>query len=325
MTFRGFSGFAMVLMASLSLLAGEPAVPQVASSSAGPPPLPSPRSPVDAFRELLALDKTARVQALTNRSAAVQQRLLEKVAEYERMSPEARELRLRATEVRWYLVPLLKMPAAQRPALTATVPAELQKLVSDRLVWWDLLPPGAQRELIENELALDYVTQAGEISEDQKQRLLGSLPPDQREKLEASIQRWQAMPAAERQRLFQYVNRFFELTAQEKQKALGTLSVAERQQMENTLAAFGKFSREQRLQCIRSFGKFATMSAVQRQQFLKNAERWSALAPDERQTWRDVVRRLPEMPPLPPGFGIETPPMPPARNVKPPGLATNGG
>ena len=113
-----------------------------------------------------------------------------------------------------------------------------------------------------------------------------------------------------RRELLDRFNQFFDLTPKEKQMALDSLSEAERRQMEKTLRAFSRLPKEQRSQCIQSFKKFAGMSVEEREQFLKNAERWRLMSPDERQAWRDVVARLPELPPTPPG--LESPPPAPA-------------
>jgi predicted Fe-S protein YdhL (DUF1289 family) len=322
----GFSafGFGLALLLSVRGFAAAPNAPP--PLPAAPPPLPSPRSPVDFFRELLAMSGTERSAALSNRPPEIRARLLAKVREYELMPVDLRELRLRATDLRYYLLPLMRLPPAQRPALAVTVPPESRKLVADRLQQWDLLPPDAQRELLENELALDYFTQAQTPDPAQQRRLLESLPAAQRERLEADIARWQAMPGDERQRLFERVKKFFDLTAQEQEKALRTLSSAERRQMEQTQEMFEKLPREQRVQCIRSFWKFAGMSAVERLEFLKSAARWSAMSPGERQAWRELVRKLPDMPPPPPGFGSDPPPpLPPVPSGRVPAMATNGG
>jgi predicted Fe-S protein YdhL (DUF1289 family) len=252
--------------------------------------------------------------ALTNRPPEVRERLLKKVEEYAALSPEARELRLRATELRWYLVAQMKLPLAQRPPLETSVPADLRKLVADRLQQWDLLPPDAQRELLDNELALDYFSQVQSADATPPQQLLENLSPAQQQRVEADIARWQSMPAAERERLFERVRHFFELTPKEQQKALASVSAAERAQIDETLRAFRDLPREQRGQCIRSFAKFAGMGAAERQQFLQNAERWGEMSPTERQAWRDLVRKLPLTPPLPPGLTTSLlPPLPPAR------------
>src|ERR1019366_7847670 len=79
-----------------------------------PPPLPPAQSPISFFRDLLAMNGAERKQALTNRSPEGQKLILDKVREYESLPPDERELRLRVTELRWYLVPLMTAPATNR-------------------------------------------------------------------------------------------------------------------------------------------------------------------------------------------------------------------
>jgi len=49
-----------------------------------------------------------RNHSLTNRTPEARARILAKVREYQVLGPDERELRLRATELRWYLTPLLR-------------------------------------------------------------------------------------------------------------------------------------------------------------------------------------------------------------------------
>ena len=48
--------------------------------------------------------------------------------------------------------------------------------------------------------------------------------------------------------------------------------------------------------------------AAERQQFLKNADRWKSMKPEERQAWRNIVENAELMPPD--GFGSLMPPPP---------------
>jgi hypothetical protein len=87
--------------------------------------------------------------------------------------------------------------------------------------------------------------------------------------------------------------------------------------MEKTLRSYSALTSAQRAQCIRSFQKFAELSLPDRQLFLKNAERWKRMSPDERQEWRDLVSQLPlipvdPMPPMPTRIppSIKRPPLP---------------
>jgi hypothetical protein len=268
------------------------------------------QSPVDLFRQLLAMTPAEQKELLANRPPEHQRRILAKVREYESLRPNQRELRLRATELRWYLLPLLQMPPTNRAPQLAAIPGEERKLVEARLREWDKLPAETRRELLDNEATLSYFTQLESSTGEQKQALLQNLSPARRHKLEAGIAQWRALPETRRRKMYDRFNQFFDLTPREKEKSLGTLSEAERQQMEKTLGRFNRLPPNQRTACIQAFAQFTSLSLAERQQFLKNAEKWRLMSPDERQNWRDLVQTLPEvkMPPLPPGF---TPPLPP--------------
>jgi hypothetical protein len=280
------------------------------------PPMPHLKSPVDLFRELLAMTPAGRKNYLTNRPPAVRARILAKVREYEALDPNERELRLRATELRWYLLPLLHESPTNRAAQLAAIPDDLRALVNSRLMQWDILPPPFQKEFFESERTLRYFTHVDPSSSP-------PLPPGhgwQHGPQEPDLAHWDALSEDQRQKVTAQFNQFFELTPMEKKKTLKTLSDAERQQMEKTLETFGKLPSAQRRQCIRAFTEFSGMSAQEKQDFLKNAQHWSQMSPKERQTWRDLVTHVPEWPPLPPALIM--PPMPPDFH---PALATNHG
>ena len=299
--------------------------PAVSAATTNPdlPPIPVARSPVELFRELLVMPSGERKQALAIRPPGARERILEKLGEYQILPFEEREYRLRATELRWYLLPLLNTPATNHAAQLESIPADIRPLVESRLTQWELLPPSFQQELLANEEARRYLTQPEFNTPAQREKLLATLPPDRRALLEAGIGRLQALPEAERTRTLAQFNQFFDLTDREKEKALRTLSDAERRQMEKTLEHFGQLTREQRSQCLRAFAQFATLSLPERQLFLKNAERWSQMSPGERQAWRELVSKVPDWPPMPPLI-IPSPPMPPSSQPRGVLVVTNG-
>lgn len=245
-----------------------------ARTNAGPP-LPTAKSPVDSFRTLLMMPADEQQKLLVTRPPEIRQRILEKIEEYRSLTAEERELRLQATELRWYLTPLLSLPATNRAAQLARIPQPTRDLVEARLRHWTLLPPPLRQVLLTNQQAMSFLTGGASTN-------AVPTPAD-----------------ALRHRIQQTVERFFELTEKEKQKTLGSFSEAERLQMEKTLAAFEQLTPAQRARCVRSFTKFATLSAEERQEFLKNAERWSQMSPTEREAWRELVSRAPILPPLP--------------------------
>jgi hypothetical protein len=263
--------------------------------------LPGPRSPVDLFRQLLAMTPDEREAFLTNRPPQIREGILAKVGEYEALDPDERELRLRATELRWYLLPLMQAAPDQRAARLAQVPADMRDLVQFRLGEWIILPPALQQEFWENERALRYFA---DVDVKNNPTLRQIAPPG------SDLARWSALTEDQREKITASVKQFFELTPDEKQAALGTLSDAERQQMEKTLQVFDQLPPNQREECTRAFAKFAGLSAAEKQEFLKNAERWSQMSPADRQAWRDLVVNVPAWPPLP-SSAVAPPPLPP--------------
>jgi hypothetical protein len=257
------------------------------------------QSPVDFFRQLLALTPDERNAFLTNRPPEIRARILAKVAEYEALTPNERELRLRATELRWYLMPLLRESPTNRAERLALIPPDVREIVQDRLTEWSILPPTLQEEFLEHEHILRYFARM-DMSNNPAENS-GRAPS------EAERTRWNALPEPEQRQVLAGFNQFFDLTPDEKQAALNTLSEAERRQMGKTLQAFDKMPPDQRAECVNAFAKFASMSEREKTEFLKNAERWSAMSPAERQAWRDLVVNVPQWPPLPNGFVVPIP------------------
>ncbi len=290
-----------------------------------PPPLVAQKSPVDMFRNLLAMTPGERRQSLSNRPPEVQKKLLSKLREYESLKPDEREVRLRTTELQWYLQPLMSLPPTNRTPRLAMIPAEMRQLVEERLGRWDLLPPPMQEELLNHEMTARYFTQLESATTEQKQKILAQMSPERRTKLEAGLDHWRELSVDQRDKTLAAFTAFFEMTPPEKQKALGSLSAAEQQQMEKTLQTYAGLPPAQRAQCLRSFEKFAGMSLADRQAFLKNAERWKLMSPEERESWRTLVRFAPMMPPSP--SPVPLPPrLPTPKKLARPGsaVATNG-
>jgi hypothetical protein len=257
------------------------------------------KSPVQFFRELLAMSAADQAKFLEKRSAQDRKRIEAKLEEYASLDADQRELRLQATELHWYLSPLLKSSREEQARRLGQIPPEMRKLVEERLDLWRILPPPLTEELIEYERVMEFFAQPGSGAKAQRERVLATLPSRGRTQLEAGISRWQAMPESQRQLLLNHFNQFFDLNEQEKEKALRTLSDSERQQMDRTLQEFEKLPRNQRTLCIQSFQRFTSMSLPERELFLRNAELWKDLSPEERKAWRDLVKEVPDWPPLP--------------------------
>jgi hypothetical protein len=292
----------LVLSTGFCAQAADAPATSIAADAPKPSVLPPPplKCPIEMFRNLLARSPGERERLLTNKPPVLRKRILEKVREYEAMRPDERALRLKSTELRWYLRQLMPLSAEDRAAQLAALPETDRQMVADRLKLWDLLPPDLQRQVLQ-----DSPTN----SPPSPVPLAVSTPPEDAEGPVRRIAEWNAMPAEQRQEMFQRFEQFFELTEAEKEKTLHVLSGAEIAQMQRALQTFGKLQPARQQRCLQSFPKFAGMSEDERREFLENAERWKEMSPTERQVWRNLVSRLPA-PPVPPGLGVPLPPFP---------------
>jgi hypothetical protein len=249
------------------------------------------KSPVAMFRELLNMQPAERTKTLANRSEEVRKRILAKIREYQSLKPDELELRLKVTELGYYLRPLMQTPATNRPVQIALIPAGYRELVQVRLEKWDSLAPETRRKLLQNEAAIRALTEVTNGVSTNAARLRWVM-------LQHTINNWNQLPLKERQELTNKFDDLFQLKPTEIQRAAKILSPDERAQISATLQKFGNLTANQRAQCIQSFEKLAAMSPNERQLFFKNAERWEIMTPRERDEWRKLVETAPSLPPV---------------------------
>ena len=278
-----------------------PAAPVQSAIVAQPPSIPS--SPVQVFRDMLAMTPAQRVKAMEGRQPKTREFLASKLKEFEALKPEERENRLRMMELRSQLLPLMSMAPSNRVLRIQELSERDRPLIEERLRLWDKLSPEQQRDVLECEPALQAFASTGRRS---TSSLVSPLSTNQQQRINTSTTYLINLHPGKRAELYQNFQRFFELSDKEKAKALDsiqTLSEAEREQMERTLDTFERLPRAQREQCIEGFQKFTALSREEQGQFLRSAARWQAMSARDRQIWRSLVERkaLPQPPP-PPGL-----------------------
>jgi len=244
-------------------------------------------SPVELFRMLLATNAGGREAWLAAKPPASRANIEAKLREYEAMLPEQRDQKLRASQLSWYLPPLMKMPATNRAAVLAVIPEEDRKVVEMRLGQLIILPPPILNQLITNQSLL-RMFDAGPMS---GSNVLTQVSADQRRLAEQVYPVWK---------------RLLELPPSDRAKPLAKLTSADRANMEMALNKIGKLSPEERAQAYAGFKKFAELSASEREAFLNSAQRWRAMSEREREVWRNMTAILQR-----PASGVPIPPLPP--------------
>lgn len=272
----------------------------VLARAAEPADGPARRNPVAAFRILLAMRSDARATELAARPARVREVLSTRLREYDTLTPAEREARLRATELHYYLHPLLNTIPSTRAAQLATVPESFRPLVEERLAAWDKLPAEIQREVLTNERLLQAMTRPAVPN------AFPPLPPGLVPAVPDNVTRWQALDTKQREQLLDNFTHYFRLDDRAKTKVVAALPEPKRAEATRTLGEFEQLSADERAACLNALKKLGQMTQAEQAQFYANAEQWKKMSESERTAWRKVVI---EFPPLPPGAGL--PPVPP--------------
>lgn len=264
------------------------------------PEPPARVSPVATFRQLLALSPTDRTAALDRRPASQRELLRTRLADYEALPAEQRELRLQATDLYWHLQQLMVRSSAEREDLLRAAPRELLPILTERLALWDRLPESDRRTLQQHETAIRYFARWRGVPKPPP--LPGpsvGTAPAVSFRLQAELDRLQELPADERDRAVENWRQFFDAPGPRAARALQAMSEPEREEMQEVLRKFRALPPTQRQTCIDSFARLANLPPVERAEFLRRAERWESLPAPERAAWRRLVGMLPPLPPIP--------------------------
>lgn len=272
-----------------------------------PPTLPPAPSPIQYFRRLLEAPAAEREQLLAGKSPEHRRVLTNSVRIYLALTPEDRDSRLRAMELRHYLTPLMHLPATNRALGLQIVPESYRAIVQEKLDYFDRLSPEMRQQLLDRGILIPVLPT--------RSYPVRGYTSNQLAAVDAAAKQWQSFSGAKRAEITANFERLFNVSRDEKDKALRPLplSDAERGQIEKALEKFARLQPAERQVVVKSFDKFAGLSPEERRQFLRNAEAWQKMSSEDRQRWRFLVNNLPPLPPLPPGFGL--PPMPPMPKI----------
>lgn len=262
---------------------------------------PIPPSPIEDFRRWLTMDAADLERELAAYPPEKQVILRRKIESYRAMRPGDRDVRLQLLELRWYLQPLMSVTATNRGSYLDMIPTHLHEAIKARLRHWDNLSENTRREILADQKKREMATRYYVLP----RRTAIAPPPfptDQAPvppQLQAHFRRWEDKSPSARAKISAHLSSFMQLPKEEQLEALNTFSETERQEMQRTLDAFADLTPEARRACVDSFRKFATMSREERNSFLRNAARWQQLTPQERAAWRDIVEKVPPIPPMP--------------------------
>ncbi len=301
------AGWSVGVNAQAQGATGTVAPPAVRRPNAARPPQPVESTPVDYFRQLLAAKGEDRERLLATRPAAQHAQFRAILQEYERCSPEERERRLQALELRYRITAILRLAPEARTQAVTRLSEAARPLVQERLNYWNQLAPDVQRDLLGNERLMRVVTSVspGRTAAVRGGAALGS---NELGRVEAAVRDWNKLPEGKRVAAEDAFRKVFESGDAPSVEGKAWTEM-EQDEMRRALARFKHLSPIQRSICIRNVPKLAGMSPAERAEFLRSAEEWREMTPEERQAWKNMVKRSPVLPPFPPGFRTQ-PPLP---------------
>ena len=146
---------------------------------------------------------------------------------------------------------------------------------------------------------------------------LAQIPPEDRALVEYRMREWDRLaPEVQKQLLENEATiRYFTELRDSQGYRTNTISAARRDKLERGIQQWQALVEADRQ-------RIANLSLEERHQFLKNAERWELMTPDERQAWRELVKSIPLLP-----SNVRTAPVPPTPPPRPrtAAVATKGG
>ena len=281
-----------------------------ASSVSGPPSpikLPVPPSPVDRLRELLRLDQEARARELAKKPVTSRRVIENSLKELDMLTPQQQQVRLRLMELRWEMSRVLSQAPTNRAISLMFIREDDRKLVTERLNYWDKLPFDLQKAVLENEAMLSYFISGQVRSTTELTNRLGDFPPSIRTNLARVMKQWGELTPDQQQKIYANFREVFGLDARDQEKIFRQASLEQGQQIQKVLKSLQKMPPQEQQRCMDSLRKFTSMTVEERAQFLRNAERWQKMPEEDRKKWRTLVRAVPPLPPLPPGFFGQSP------------------
>jgi hypothetical protein len=266
-----------------------------------PPVAASASAVTDLWRRVLAMDDAQREAFISSKPAASQAFLRSKVQEFLVLPPEKREMRLRALELRAYMLPLMRLPAPARAQQIEQLPSDKRSDVKKRLLTWDIMPPQLQKDVLENEAAIRLVMESGNRNAS-REELLAAVAPARRAEMETNLIRWNEISPAQQDQMVSNFERYFGQPLEERGKALRTLNEGDLAIITPTLNKLERMPDGERDRVLDGIRKFKSLPPAAQKDFVRAAAKWQAMTDKDRQLWRQLVTTIHARsgPPMPP-------------------------
>jgi hypothetical protein len=280
-----------------------------ASSSAGQPQLPDQTqdtsldrffnqpSPVEKFRLLLEASSSELNSELDAYPEETRSRISVKIEEYRKLSVEKRRQKLTATELRWYLPPLLNADQVTRDFHLRKLEPGLAEVIHQRLMTWDSLPEDLKSSSSKSNLIIGHLSKAPSInpplptpSAPGTVTTAPSLPTDPGNSVSEDL----ADPVS--QERLQRLKAYFEMNQEAKNATLKDASLMSDSIFMSRLKWLETMPEQLRERVLSHLIRFQELSVEEKKAFGKSIKTWNRLPQPEKQALRNLVKKTPPFP-----------------------------
>lgn len=244
------------------------------------------KSPVAQFRDLLSYSEDQQRAFVIKQAPEIQSILSSKLDEYRNLPSAQREFKLVATELHFYLDPVLKSHENIDRTLFSQAPSHVQHYLNMAVEFWNGLSIPHRDLLLSKKAAVSYL-----ISLSYKSGESQSYDPSKSE--------WDGLYS-------------FLLMPSDQQKAfLDSVDVNPSGTINKILTAFENLDEEERKRCAHAFVCYLSFPPQLKKQLNDGLHSWAEKPPIERSLWREIAEKYPKITPIPLPPGMEVSPTAP--------------
>ena len=288
-----------------------------ASPSAGQPQLPDQTqetsldrffnqpSPVEKFRLLLEASSSELNSELDTYPEETRSRIRLKITEYRKLSVEKRRQKLVATELRWYLPPLLNVDQETRDLHLKKLEPILANVIYQRLLTWDTLPEDLKSSSSKSSLIIGHLSKAPSLNPPlPNPSASGTLASA----AQPSSQNTPSLPGApgnsgsvkasnpvSEERL-QRLQAYFGMSQEAKNATLKDASLMSDSIFMSRLNWLETMPEQLWERVLSHLIRFQELSAEEKKAFGQSIKTWNRLPQAEKQAMRNLVKRTPPFP-----------------------------
>ena len=259
-------------------------------------------SPVEKFRHLLNVNPSELESELDTFPKETRSRINAKISEYRELSVEQRHQKLMATELRWYLPPLLNIDQETRDLHLKKLDPGLANVILQRLKTWDSLPDELKSSSLKSGLIIGHLSKAPlqnpPLPNTARTEVVTSVTAHSAPKLPSTSEDGKSVDKAipVSQERLQRLQAYFEMSQEAKNATLKDASVMNDPIFISRLNWLENMPEVLRERVLSHLIRFQDLSNKEKKAFGQSIKTWNRLPKSEKQALRNLVKRTPPFP-----------------------------